>query len=124
LGEISARELTKLNPTYTRRAHLLYASHSEAIVDLITTGKADVGLVYRANLINSGDVRISDELPVGRNVSIQFGQAVVSNCRPSMRSVAEQFSDFLMQHRIQMLFVEHGFDQPRLGPASIKPVSK
>lgn len=124
LGEISARELTKLNPTYTRRAHLLYASHSEAIVDLITTGKADVGLVYRANLINSGDVRISDELPIGRNVSIQFGQAVVSNCRPSMRSVAEQFSDFLMQHRIQMLFVEHGFDLPRLGPASIKPVSK
>lgn len=124
LGEVSARELTKLNPTYTRRAHLLYASHSEAILDLIATGKADVGLVYRANLMNSGDVRISDELPIGRNVSIQFGQAVVSNCRPSMRSVAEQFSDFLMQHRIQMLFVEHGFDLPRLGRASIKSVSK
>ncbi|HTK87066.1 MAG TPA: molybdate ABC transporter substrate-binding protein [Nitrospiraceae bacterium] len=124
LGEVSARELTKLNPAYTRRAHLLYASHSEAILNLITTGKADVGLVYRANLINSGDVRISDELPIGRNVSIQFGQAVVSNCRPAMRNAAEQFSDFLMQHRIQMLFVEHGFDLPRLGRASIKSVSK
>jgi molybdate transport system substrate-binding protein len=124
LGEVSARELAKLNPAYTRRAHLLYASHSEAILNLITTGKADVGLVYRANLINSGDVRISDELPIGRNVSIQFGQAVVSNCRPAMRNAAEQFSDFLMQHRIQMLFVEHGFDLPRLGRASIKSVSK
>ena len=124
LGEVSVRELAKLNPTYTRRAHLLYGSHSEAILDLVTTGKADVGLVYRANLINSGDVRISDELPIGRDVSIQFGQAVVSNCRPSMHSVAEQFSDFLMQHRIQMLFVEHGFDLPRLGRASIKNVSK
>jgi len=124
LGEVSARELAKLNPTHTRRAHLLYASHSEAILDLITTGKADVGLVYRANLINSGDVRISDEIPIGRDVSIQFGQAVVSNCRPSMHSVAEQFSDFLMQHRIQMLFVEHGFDLPRLRRASIQSVSK
>ena len=124
LGEVSARELSKLYPTYARRAHLIFASHTEAILNLITTGKADVGLVYRANLINSGDVRISDERPIGRDVSIQFGQAVVSNCRPSMRNVAEQFSDFLMQHRIQMLFVEHGFDQPRLGPASIKSVSK
>jgi hypothetical protein len=74
--------------------------------------------------MNSGDVRISDELPIGRNVSIQFGQAVVSNCRPSMRNAAEQFSDFLMQHRIQMLLVEHGFDLPRGGPASVQSVSK
>lgn len=124
LGEVTARELAKLYPTYKRRAHLLYASHSEEILDLITTGKADVGLVYRANMINNGDVRMSDELPVGRAVSIQFGQAVVSNCRASMRNVAEQFSDFLMQHRIEMLFVEHGFDPPRLRPASIKSVSK
>jgi molybdate transport system substrate-binding protein len=124
LGEVSARELAKLSPAYTRRAHLIYAAHSEEIVNLVTAGKADLGLVYRANLINSGDVRISDELPIGRAVSIQFGQAVVSNCRPSMRNVAEQFSDFLMQHRIQMLFVEHGFDAPRGGPASIKSVSK
>lgn len=124
LGEVSARELTKLYPTYKRRAHLLYASHSEEILDLITTGKADVGLVYRANMINNGDVRMSDELPVGRAVSIQFGQTVVSNCRASMRNVAEQFSDFLMQHRIEMLLVEHGFDPPRLRPASIKSVSK
>ena len=124
LGEVTARELTTLYPAYRRRAHLLYASHSEEILHLIATGKADVGLVYRANMINSGDVRMSDERPIGRDVSIQFGQAVVSNCRASMRNVAEQFSDFLMQHRIQMLFVEHGFDPPRLGPASIKSVSK
>ena len=124
LGEISARELTKLHPAYRKRAHVLYASHSEEILSLIITGKADVGLVYRANLINSGDVRISDELPIGRDVSVQFGQAVVSNCRPAMRSAAEQFSDFLMQHRTQMLLVEHGFVRPRVGPASIKRVSK
>ena len=124
LGEVTARELTKLYPTYTRRAHVLYAPHSVEILNLITTGKADVGLVYRANMIDSAEVRMSDELPIGREVSIQFGQAVVSNCRASMRHVAEQFSDFLMQHRIQMLFMKHGFDPPRLGSASMNSVSK
>ena len=112
LGEVTARELTKLQPTYKSRSHILYASHSDDILNLIRTGKADVGLVYRANLINSGYVRISDEVPIGTDVPIQFGQAVVSTSRASLRSIAEQFSDFLMTPRIQLLFVQYGFDYP------------
>ena len=34
-------------------------------MNLIRTGKADVGLVYRVDSINSGHVRISDEDPLG-----------------------------------------------------------
>ncbi|MEX5217477.1 MAG: molybdate ABC transporter substrate-binding protein [Nitrospiraceae bacterium] len=112
LGEVTAREMIKRYPTYKRHSHLIYASHSEEILTLIRTGKADVGVVYRANLINTGYVRISDEAPVGPDVSIQFGQAVVSNCRTAVRVIAEQFSDFLMTPRIQGLLVKHGFDPP------------
>jgi molybdate transport system substrate-binding protein len=115
LGEVTARELTKLHPTYKRRLHLLYASHSEDILNLIRTGKADVGLVYRANMINSSYVRISDEAPIGTAAPIQFGQAVVSNCRASSRMVAEQFSDFLITPRIQALLVKYGFAPPAFG---------
>ena len=79
-------------------------------MNLIHTDKADLGLVYRANVINSRYVRISDEDPIGTVVPIQFGQAVVSTCRASLRSVAEKFSDFLMTPRIQKLLVEYGFD--------------
>jgi molybdate transport system substrate-binding protein len=110
LGDVTARALTKLYPTYKSHSHILYAPHTEDIVNLIRTGKADVGLVYRANVINSRYVRISEEDPIGTFVSIQFGQAVVSTCRPSLRPVAEKFSDFLMTPRIQKLLVKYGFD--------------
>ena len=114
LGEVTARELTKYYPMYKSRSHLLYASHSEDILNLIRTGRADVGLVYRANLINTGYVRISDAAPIGTDVAIQFGQAIMSNCRASVRAVAEQFSNFLMTPRIQSLLVKYGFDPPAL----------
>lgn len=110
LGDIAARALTKLNPTYKTHANILYAPHSEDIIQLIRTGKADVGLVYRVDTINSGQVRISDGTPIGSQVPIQFGQAVVSTCRPALRPVAERFSDFLMTPRIQKLLVKYGFD--------------
>jgi len=110
LGDVTARALTKLYPMYKSRSHILLASHTEDIVNLIRTGKADVGLVYRANVINSRDVRISDDTPVGRDMPIQFGQAVVWTCRASLRSVADQFSDFLMTPRIQTLLMKYGFD--------------
>ena len=112
LGEVTSRELTKLDPKYKSHLHLLYASHSDDILNLIRTRRADVGLVYRANMINSPYVRISDEAPAGNDVTIPFGQAVVANCRASSRRVAEQFSDFLMTPRIQALLVKYGFDSP------------
>jgi len=111
-GEVTARALSKVYPTYKSRTHILYAPHTEDILDLIRIGKADVGLVYRANVINSGEVRISDEIPFGRDMQIQFGQAVVSTCRASLRTVAEQFSDFLTTPRILRLLEKYGFDAP------------
>lgn len=110
LGEVTDRVLTKLDPAYKHRAHMLYAPHSEDIVNLLQTGKADVGLVYRVDTIHNGQVRISDETPLGTSISVQFGQAVVSTCREDLRPVAERFSDFLMTPRIQKLLLQHGFD--------------
>jgi molybdate transport system substrate-binding protein len=110
LGEVTARALGKLFSAYKSRPNIIYAPHSEDIMDLIRKGKADVGLVYRVDSINSGHVRISDEDPFGTLVSIQFGQAVASTCRATLRPVADQFSSFLMTPRIQKLLVKYGFD--------------
>jgi molybdate transport system substrate-binding protein len=121
LGEVTARALSKIQPNYKNRPNLVYASHSEDIMTLIRTGKADMGLVYRVDSINTGHVRISDEDPIGALVPIQFGQAVASTCRPSLRSVAEKFSDFLMTPRIQKLFVKYGFDSVP-SPVGLRPV--
>jgi len=123
LGDVTARTLAKLYPAYKGRGNILYAPHSEDIMDLIRTGKADVGLVYRVDAMNSGHVRISDEAPVGTPVPIQFGQAVASTCRASLRSVAEQFSDFLMTAHVQKLLVKYGFDSAPL-PMGLTPVER
>ena len=123
LGDVTARALIKLYPSYKNRPNILYAPHSEDVMNLIRMGKADVGLVYRADSINSGHVRISDEDPIGTFVPIQFGQGVVSTCRASLRSVADQFSDFLMTPRIQKLLVKYGFDSTPL-PMGQTPIER
>lgn len=110
LGEITARALTKLNPAYQNRSHLLHAQHSDDVVNLVRTGEAEVGIVYRVDAINSGQVRIIDEAPAGRYTPVQFGEAVVWTCRDASLAVAEEFFDFIMSPRIQKLLLKYGFD--------------
>jgi molybdate transport system substrate-binding protein len=109
LGEITARALTKLDPAYKNRFHLLQAQHSEDVVNLVHTGQAHVGLVYRADAINNG-LRIIDESPTGTYTPVQFGEAVVWTCRKASLGVAEEFLDFMMSPRIQKLLLKYGFD--------------
>ncbi len=110
LGEITARTLTKLDPAYKSRSRLLHAQHSADVMDLVRTGAADVGIVYRADAINSGKVRIIDEAPAGSFIPVKFGQAVVWTCRDASLPIAEQFFDFIMSPRIQKLLLKYGFD--------------
>lgn len=110
LGETTARALTKLDPAYKNRFHLLHARHSEDIVNLLHTGEADIGIVYRVDAINNGQVRIIDEAPAGTHAPVQLGQAVVWTCRDASLAVAEEFFDFIMSPRIQKLLLKYGFD--------------
>ncbi|HJT19747.1 MAG TPA: molybdate ABC transporter substrate-binding protein [Nitrospira sp.] len=108
LGEITAVALRQVD--YKSRYHVLHAEHTDDIVSLVESGVADVGIVYRVDAINSGQVRIIDETPAGKPTSVQFGQAVVSTCREESLNAAEQFFSFIMSSRIQKLLVKYGFD--------------
>jgi molybdate transport system substrate-binding protein len=110
LGEITARALTKIDPAYKSRSSLLHVEHSDDVVNLVGTGRADVGIVYRADAINSGQVRIIDEAPVGIYTPVQFGQAVVWTCRNTFRDAAEDFFDFMISPRVQKLLLKYGFE--------------
>jgi len=110
MGEVTARALTKLDPASRNRSRILRAQHSDAVMNLVSTGGAEVGLVYRVDAINSGQVRIIDEAPAGAYLPIQFGHAVVWTCRDSSREVAEQFFFFFMSPRVQKLLLKYGFD--------------
>jgi molybdate transport system substrate-binding protein len=110
LGEITARALTRLDPAYKHRSHLLHAQNSGDIVNLVHRGEADVGVVYRADAINSGHVRIIDEAPAGMHTPVRFGIAVVWTCRDTSLRVAEEFFDFITSPRVQKLLLKYGFD--------------
>jgi len=110
LGQNTAWAFTKLDPAYKNRSQILYGQHSDEIVNLVHTGKADVGVVYRVDAINNGQVRIIDEIPTGAYTPVQFGEAVVSTCREASLGVAGEFLDFMMSSRIQKLLLKYGFD--------------
>lgn len=111
LGVITARALRRFDPAYRDHFRLVHAQNNEEIVNLVHTGQADVGIVYRVDAIhNSGRVRILDETPAGRYTRVQFGQAVVWTCRDEARNVAEEFFDFIASARIQKLLLKYGFE--------------
>ncbi len=111
VGLTTTRVLKKLDPAYRDRFHLIHAQDNEEIVNLVSTGQADVGIVYRVDAIhNSGRVRIIDETPAGTYTRVQFGQAVVWTCRDEARHVAEEFFNFIASPRIQKLLLKYGFD--------------
>ncbi len=110
LGEITARALARLDPAYRNRSRIFHAQHSDDILNLVRTGKADMGIVYRVDAINGGQVRITDEAPAGIHTPVQFGQAVVWTCRDESLGAAEEFFDFIMSPRIQKLLLHYGFE--------------
>jgi molybdate transport system substrate-binding protein len=93
-----------------RHGRLIPATHSDDVVRLVSAGDADIGIVYRADAINSGQVRIIDEVPAGRTIPVVFAQAVLSTCREASLRAAEQFVNFMMSPRIQKLLLKYGFD--------------
>lgn len=113
LGYITARALAKLDPKYKARFNVLYAPHSGEIVNLVHSGEADAGIVYRVDAINNGEVRIIDEAPAGRHTPIRFGAAVVWTCRDEVLRDAQEFLNFVTSLRIQKLLLKYGFEPVR-----------
>ena len=110
LGSITVQAIAKLDPAYDRRFNIRYAQHGEGIISLIHSGEADMGIVYRVDAINSGQVRIMDEAPAGIQTHVRFAEAVVSTCRKESLKTAEEFFDFIASPRIQKLLLKYGFD--------------
>jgi molybdate transport system substrate-binding protein len=110
VGAIAAKALKQMDPVAHHHARLIPAPNTDEVVRLVSAGKADVGIVYRADAINSGLVRIIDEAPAGHSIPVVFGQAVVSTCREASRQAAQQFTNFMMSPRIQKLLLKYGFD--------------
>jgi molybdate transport system substrate-binding protein len=112
VGAISIKALKQMDPLVHRHARVVPAAHSDEVVlvRLVGAGGADIGIVYRADAINSGQVHIIDEMPAGGAIPVVFAQAVVSTCREASLQAAEQFMNFMTSPRIQKLLLKYGFD--------------
>lgn len=110
LGDVTVRALAAFDPAYKSHYRLVYAEHSHDIVTLIEKGQADVGIMYRVDAINSGQVRIIDESPADAYTPVQFGEAIVWTCRKESTDAAKEFVNFLLSPRIQKLLLQHGFE--------------
>lgn len=108
LGKITARALAKLDQTYTSRLHLLPAPHTGDILNLVHAGAADVGIVYRADALNGGELRLMEVVP--GDTMVRFGAAVVWTCQKASLPVAQKFLDFIVSTRIQKLLLHYGFE--------------
>ncbi|WP_447972612.1 molybdate ABC transporter substrate-binding protein [Nitrospira sp. Kam-Ns4a] len=115
LGKIAARALAHFDPVFTNRAGVLYGDDGEAVANLVRAGRAEVGILYRVDAINNGQVRIIDETLDGTFTPVQFGAAVVWTCRKTSLTVAEEFVEFMASPRIRKLLLKYGFD-----PVSLK----
>ncbi len=108
LGKITARALAKLDQAYTTHLRLLYAQHTGDILHLLHTGAADAGIVYRADALNGGELRLVQVVP--GDTMVRFGAAVVWTCRKASLPVAQKFLDFIESTRIQKLLLHYGFE--------------
>ncbi len=87
LGDITARALGKLDPAYKNHFSLLYGRDGKDSVNLVRTEKADEGIVFHADAINGGQVRIIAS--GGTYPPVLFGQAVAWTCRDASVSVTQ-----------------------------------
>ncbi len=108
LGIITAQLLSNIDPLNRLQSRFVYGHHSE-IIDLVSGGEADVGIVYRVDAVHAATVRILDEAPSGLHAPVEFGAAVVWTCRPFALPLARTFLDFMLDPAVQRALREHGF---------------
>lgn len=97
----------KLEPRL--RSHYLYGEHSKAVLDLVSKGEAELGLVYRTDAIPVKRVRIVDTAPADSHRPIAYGLAAPWTSENVSR--VKDFVAFLLSDPIQAELKQYGFDR-------------
>jgi len=120
VGKVAAQFLTysKLEPSL--KSQYVYGEHSRAVLDLVANGEAEVGVLYRTDVVENAKVRILDIAPAGSHTPIRYGVAATWTAKNL--SGAGDFITFLLTPEVQTLLQEHGFDRaaPQAGSAQRK----
>ena len=109
LGVLTRGLLSKLDLGPAPHARYLYGKHDE-VIQLIISGEADVGIVYRIDAAANPTLRIIDEVPGPFRIPVQFSSAVVWTCGHRSCSLGKAFVHFLTTPDVQKILQKHGFD--------------
>ena len=111
LGLITAELMAGFDPSKRLAKRAMYAHHG-GLVELVSTGEADLAIVYRVDAVHHPHVRILDEAPAGFHAPVEFGAAAVWTCPPSALPAARMFLDFMSSPAVQAILLKHGFYPP------------
>jgi molybdate transport system substrate-binding protein len=109
VGKVAVQFLkyTKLEPQL--KSQYVLGEHSRAVLDLVSNGEAEIGVVYRTDAVGNKRVRILDSAPPDSHTPIHYGVAAVWTAKNI--SGAGDFIEFLLTPKVQTLLQEHGFDR-------------
>jgi molybdate transport system substrate-binding protein len=109
VGKVAAQYLKYSKLDSQLKSQLVYGEHSQAVLDLVAKGEADLGVVYRTDAVSNKKIRILDEAPVDSHTPVHYGVAAVWTAKNI--SGAGDFINFLGTPKIQALLQDHGFDR-------------
>lgn len=109
VGKVAAQFLTYSHLEPKLKSQYVFGDHSRAVLDLVATGEAEVGVVYRTDAVSNAQVRILDTAPAGSHTPVRYGIAAVWTAKNI--SGAGDFIEFLLTSQIQALLQEYGFDR-------------
>lgn len=109
VGKVTVQFLKHSKLDSTLKSQYVFGEHSRAVLDLVTKGEAEVGVVYRTDAVFNEKVQILDTAPPESHQPVRYGVAAVWTAKNI--SGAGDFIEFLLAPRTQALFQEYGFDR-------------
>jgi molybdate transport system substrate-binding protein len=109
VGKVAAQFLKNTRLDQRLQSHYVYGAHSRAVLDLVASGEAEVGVVYRTDAVSNTKVRIIEATPSDSHTPVRYGLAIPWTAKNT--TWAREFSDFLLTPHIQTILEEYGFDR-------------
>ncbi len=122
VGKVTAQFLKYNKLDAQLKSQYVFGEHSRAVLDLVTKGEAEVGIVYRTDALSNVKIRILDTAPVGSHTPVRYGIATAWTAKNLPG--ANEFIEFLLTPQIQTTLQEYGFDRvsPEVGTAQQQEV--
>lgn len=95
------------------QSRYIYGEHSAAVLDLVSSGDADIGIVYRTDTIGKKKVQIVAETPEESHRPVEYGLTSVWTSRNPEGGQA--LGEFLLSASVQESLGRYGFEPIREG---------